>query len=851
MTAASQKVITIKYPTMNIGGVQSVIVSQIRFLQAAQYKIILVLDENVVDYSLPNKVKVEILPTDFDAQIAKWKSILKKNNVDTYIDHSILYNQSWITFNEAAKQLKVKSIGWIHNSFVRPMLDFTTQNVFLDENVGRFDQLIVLSDTDVNYYKLLGHKNVRFIPNPPSPTILHHKTQGVKSISKKDELEIIWVGRAHQGTKKVFDLILLMQEIVREIPRAHLSIIGPFTWDVDESEYKERIKSAGLQNNILVVGPKTQEELPGYYEKADIAVNTSVIEGFPMTLLEESTFGLPIVMYELPWLWIVKDNQGITSVSRGDYSALARSIVDIARNTRLYEQMSKASLAKANELLELDFVKLYDDLIKNKLPQKYSPPPDVIEAKNILRLINQFYTHSRDEKQAKIDNLLLNNANKQNHINNLEARLSGFLGIKRATRLLLGNIKRKLRIRTRIKNTGIAQQALKVYSKHKRIRVAVLVGEFFANDMPYNNGKGGYGVIARNYLAEHVPNRRIKIDTICGYSEGDELLTHIVDGKKKVLFLPADTQENQQKIREVVDTYDVFLSIELQYIASSVIQKTTKNQKLIYYIQDPRPDEDWAELDSVKRFRAIGYRPNQQAKDLMNNLYSAGRLVAISQGRDFIDKARRLYALPKSFDARFIPNAVTLPDPELTSAEIRSKENTIVALGRLDIVKRPWIIGEVAKRMPEYTFTFAGQVHDQEMKDAMKPYLALANVTSTGHIEQTEKDKLLRDSKLLINTSIHECIPVSFLEALSYGMPIISNRNPDSITEKFGRAVKQVNGDGFEEVDELVDGIREYMENDNLRIKTAKKGIQYIKEVHNLDKYIDDIREVIIEAYES
>lgn len=195
VTAVGQKVI-IKYPSMDIGGVQSVIVSQIKFLQAAKYEIILVLDKNVIDYSLPEKVKVEILPDDFDEKIKRWKSILKQNRIDTYIDHGILYEQSWTKFSEIARQLGVHSIGWIHNSFVRPILDFSTQNIFLDENVDKLDQLVVLSDTDVNYYKLLGHENVRFVPNPPSPLVTRCRPQNKKPIGKNDKLELIWVGRA-------------------------------------------------------------------------------------------------------------------------------------------------------------------------------------------------------------------------------------------------------------------------------------------------------------------------------------------------------------------------------------------------------------------------------------------------------------------------------------------------------------------------------------------------------------------------------------------------------------------------------------------------------------------------------
>lgn len=841
-----EKTIVIKSSTLDIGGVQSVIVSQVSILQEIGYRVIVVLDRKVVDYTLPKETRIKVLPESPKKKALAWKRILDESTVEAYFDHSILYNRDWVEYNAIAQQLGIRSIAWIHNAFVRPILDFSTQNIFLDKNIDIFDRVIVLSSEDANYYKLLGHNNVMFLPNP-LPVAMDSETYDSRSISKEHRLELIWVGRAHQDTKRIFDLIPFMKELVRNSPQVHLSIVGPFTWDISEADYRKRIKDAGLGDYVSLVGPKTHSELIEYYENSDIAISTSIIEGFPISLIEASNFGLPIVMYELPWLWIAERNKGVTGVPQGDYASLAQAVIKISKNPELYRSMSQAAVEKIEELKSVDFLQLYDGLIKNSLSDKYSPKLDITKAANVVRLFNQFYGQIRDVKQNEILSLRADSETQQNLIKELKKDLSSYLGIKRSYLQLANNIKRKLRVRTRIKSSRPVKLIKKIYNKHRKIRVAVLVGEFFANDMPYCNGKGGYGVIARNYLAEYIPNKRISVETICGFSENDKLLTHIVDGRKKVLFLPANNPENQEKIRRVIDKYDVFLSIEFQDIANQVMQRASRNQKLIYYIQDPRPEEDWIELDSVSRFKAIGYRPDQQVRDLMNSLYSSNRLVPISQGRDFVDKARRLYALPESFSARFVPNAVDTP--ELRDKEIARKEDIVVSLARLDIVKRPWIIGEVARVMPEYKFVFAGQVHDKEMKKVMKPYLNLPNVINTGHIEQEEKDSLLRRSKLLINTSIHECIPVSFLEALSYGMLIVSNRNPDQITKKFGHPVEQVNGDGYEEVDEIVGAIRQLMKDDKFRTDTAKQAIDYVKKVHNIKRYTTSIREVITKAY--
>jgi glycosyltransferase involved in cell wall biosynthesis len=85
----------------------------------------------------------------------------------------------------------------------------------------------------------------------------------------------------------------------------------------------------------------------------------------------------------------------------------------------------------------------------------------------------------------------------------------------------------------------------------------------------------------------------------------------------------------------------------------------------------------------------------------------------------------------------------------------------------------------------------------------MKDYYAIENLHFAGHVDGAEKEQYLKDAKILVNTSIHEALPISFLEALSFGTLLVSNRNPEALTEKFGIHVGDVLGDGFDKVDLL------------------------------------------------
>ena len=107
----------------------------------------------------------------------------------------------------------------------------------------------------------------------------------------------------------------------------------------------------------------------------------------------------------------------------------------------------------------------------------------------------------------------------------------------------------------------------------------------------------------------------------------------------------------------------------------------------------------------------------------------------------------------------------------------------------------------------------------------------------------------MKDAKILVNTSIHEALPISFLEALSYGVCLVSDRNPEDLTSKFGIWTGQINGDGFDKLDLYVNAIKKLMTDESLRRKQAISGRKYIEQIHNIDKFQNDLKSVIYQEF--
>ena len=139
----------------------------------------------------------------------------------------------------------------------------------------------------------------------------------------------------------------------------------------------------------------------------------------------------------------------------------------------------------------------------------------------------------------------------------------------------------------------------------------------------------------------------------------------------------------------------------------------------------------------------------------------------------------------------------------------------------------------------------------QQMSSMMAPYQNLDNLHFVGHVEGEEKNNYLKRAKILVNTSIHEGIPVSFIEALSFGTALVSCNNPEDLTSKFGISTGRIYGSGFDKVDLLTQGVETLMEDESHRQKIAEAAVSYVKKNHNIQLFQEVLRQEITELHQS
>lgn len=380
--------------------------------------------------------------------------------------------------------------------------------------------------------------------------------------------------------------------------------------------------------------------------------------------------------------------------------------------------------------------------------------------------------------------------------------------------------------------------------RNKKIKVGLLIDEFFGGA---GTAFGGYGFLARKYIAKYIPNEDIQIDVLLGKGKRKFWAQHFHEDNVDLYRLPRNKFMAQRWLKK--QNYDIYLSIELT--TDFVLKhETDQNKKLILWIQDPRPKSAWENvIDTMQSIKDPCFY-TQKNYDTVHNLAESGRVKFISQGYSLNPLAIELYNLPSNTPIQYLPNPVDIDfDFEFDPAQ---KKKQIIFLGRLEAQKRAWLFCEIAKRLPEYEFYVLGQFfrYREDNDRMLAPYMKneIKNLHFVGHVDGEQKKQFIRDSRLLLSTAIWEGIPISWLEALSYGTVLISDLERENLANQFGKFIGEIPGDGFDGIDKFIPAITELMEDNALYEQKAQAAIKYIRETHNIQRFINDLREVIIKG---
>jgi glycosyltransferase involved in cell wall biosynthesis len=161
----------------------------------------------------------------------------------------------------------------------------------------------------------------------------------------------------------------------------------------------------------------------------------------------------------------------------------------------------------------------------------------------------------------------------------------------------------------------------------------------------------------------------------------------------------------------------------------------------------------------------------------------------------------------------------------------------------LDPIKRPWVFVDLARRFPHVEFAMLGRAHFAG-PGSWLPARLPPNVAVLGHLDGESKRSVLGSAWMIVNTSIHESLPISFLEALHCGTPIVSCQDPEGVTSRFGRYVGHVDGSGLDALDVFADAIESLLDDDDLRLRLGAEGREWARANHTAERFLEVFEEL-------
>ncbi|WP_312168344.1 glycosyltransferase [Microbacterium sp.] len=390
--------------SLTTGGVSGVLLAQAQFLMDAGYHVTIAARRpGSSQAAVPYGAKfVEVGEGSLLSKVSQWAEICRRESIDLVIDHQILYSRDWPAYALVARSLGAATIGWVHNFAARPVYDLNDLTSLMTDHLGALAHLVTLSPLDVAFWKLRGIPHVSYLPNPPSPMIMEAPVgEIVKGSPAGRPVRLLWWGRLEQHTKQVRQLLLVASELRKLGIAFEMEIIGPGWAETEPHMLEKEARKLGL-DEVSVPGPLYGAQLLAAIDEADIFINTSVIEGYPLTILEAQARGLPVVMYDMPWLALAIDNGGIVKVPQATPAALAREIVAVAESPERYDELSRESLAVASRKRQFDFGKTYRQLVEGDLPAAFSPVPTLDDAQRLIDLLVFFAERNAGLRATKV-----------------------------------------------------------------------------------------------------------------------------------------------------------------------------------------------------------------------------------------------------------------------------------------------------------------------------------------------------------------------------------------------------------------------------------------------------------------
>jgi glycosyltransferase involved in cell wall biosynthesis len=273
-----------------------------------------------------------------------------------------------------AKRLGCKTIIAEHSTYFFPLDDLNPSLFLAREHFYPIaDVITVLSPENVAWWNARGLKNVVYMPN----FLTFEKRSSLRKWRNKS-YELLCVGRIckRKGAELILEALSVFLQNHKDLEsKVKLTFLGRF----EDDEMQERMKTMRhrLSLDECVDFAGNVDNVSDYYERADLLVIASRLEGAPMILWEAKAYGMPVVMFDLPYVTGTKETEGVVTVPMGDTFAMGEAIYACLTDQEKYERLSHYAVSALDGFDEKTILQRWrsviDGLQKGVVPTELNP----------------------------------------------------------------------------------------------------------------------------------------------------------------------------------------------------------------------------------------------------------------------------------------------------------------------------------------------------------------------------------------------------------------------------------------------------------------------------------------------
>lgn len=211
----------------------------------------------------------------------------------------------------------------------------------------RYDLRSILNSHD--YYVLLAPQNIDelkfFVGNYKNHkvSVIPNSIPNVYPASlQKKRKNILYVGSLNVAQKRTDLLLIVWQKAQSRLPDWNLIVVG-------HGEYAPVLKQEIERQKVLAINLEGFKRPEQYYIEASIFIMTSAYEGFPNTILEAQSYGVPVMAFNsyAALDGIVNHSIDAILVPPFDTDQFADQLVQLASDSHQLRAMQGAALLNA------------------------------------------------------------------------------------------------------------------------------------------------------------------------------------------------------------------------------------------------------------------------------------------------------------------------------------------------------------------------------------------------------------------------------------------------------------------------------------------------------------------------